>query len=302
MPREPPPSRNSLAGPRRRTSPPRSASRSPNAASTVPGCDLAVAERHRRRADRQLAALGERAVGVQLTGRERRVDDARDPGGVEHGLDLAQPAQAIGLRDGGHRPLDELDCGALGEEAGRLALRVALDDAAGRVRGPRADPGDAQGARVDEAVVGAAVEEQRTPARRLLELRVRREAALGEVAGVDVGRSLEPGPAGVRRCEVGDATGDLGDAPHAGERDAVALAPPPEHVDVAVDEAGDDRARQRAGRGPCGDGRGDLGGRSRGDDDAVLDGDRLDARVLRIEREDVARDDECRHVDPTLDR
>ena len=151
----------------------------------------------------------------------------------------------------------------------------------------RADPGDAECARVDEAVVGAAVEEQRPPARRLLELRVRREAALGEVAGVDVGRSLEPAPAGVRRCEVGDATGDLGDAPYAGERDAVALAPPPEHVDVAVDEAGDDRARQRAGRGPCGDGRGDLGGRSRGGDDAVLDGDGLDARVLRIEREDV---------------
>ena len=87
----------------------------------LPWLELAVAERHGGRAHRQRAVVGRVLVGEKLLGRQRGVDDAGDAAGEELALDRGQPAQPVGERRGRRRALDELDGGALDEEARGVA-------------------------------------------------------------------------------------------------------------------------------------------------------------------------------------
>ena len=142
--------------------------------------------------------------------------------------------------------------------------RVALDDAAGRVRSRPVDAGGRERGAVGEAVVRAAVQQQRAAAGCGVELDQRREAALAQVLSVEARRAEQPGVAragGGRRRDPGH---HLGDAGRGGELEPLGVATAPQHVHVRVDQPRHDRACKlehgRAGRA----GGARLGERSRG--------------------------------------
>ncbi|OLT18681.1 hypothetical protein BJF78_00880 [Pseudonocardia sp. CNS-139] len=97
-------------------------------------------------------------------------------------------------------------------------------------------------------------------------------------------------------CAVGpDPVLDLQDAPGVTQGDPRRGASGPQHVDVAVDEPGNDAHAEIEGLGPRRKVLADLGRRAEGDDPAVGDADRGHAGRHRIHRVDVADDQEGGH-------
>ena len=136
---------------------------------------------------------------------------------------------------GGITVCDQLGRRALDQEAGRLAVGVALDLAAGRVRGRRRRSRRQQRRARNQRVVRAPVEEDRPPARRRVQLGRGREAPLGEELGIDPGPPGQPLALGVGGGELAQPRQHLGDALAVADLEFLGATPAPQHVDVGVD-------------------------------------------------------------------
>jgi hypothetical protein len=132
----------------------------------------------------QLSLLQQARVGIPDRLRDGWILDRGDAFAVQ-GVDDLQDALAL-LRGRGRRhEIEHRAHGGLLEDAGGHPRSVAIDGAGDGIRRARADPGEAQGGRVGDAIVTGGVHQpHRIPGRDAIQIRRRQVAPLGEFAFV----------------------------------------------------------------------------------------------------------------------
>ena len=199
--------------------------------------------------DAELAGGVERGEVVRLLGQPDHLVDRRDPEGVEVAEGRAHGRQSLVPLGARHdrrwvRGV-EPQLRSLVEDAGRDAVLVALDPAAGWIRRGRVDPGGGEGCRARrDHVLSDAAQDDGAAAACSVELGAVREPALGE-RGDGQRVALHPGvgrQAPGAGCHVAQEVADAG-GPERGEVDRQAPHEGgPVEVGVAVDEARQKRA------------------------------------------------------------
>ncbi len=205
------------------------------------------------------------------------------------GVHLALGGEHVLDRDGGGRRQRHQALGVVDELAGQRAVGAAGDGAALRHRGVLRDVPVTQRRRVEDVVVAAAHQHHGVCGRDTVELGRERQALLLELGLVPVGIADDE-VAGLRRCHrLADRRDEVGERARRRQIDAAAAALV---VEMPVGEtrhheapARVDDLRVRPDAGP------DRGGRTDGDEFAVLDGERLGRRRALARGEHLGVDD-----------
>lgn len=236
----------------------------------------------------QLVGGKQRRQVVGLVGQPDHLVDRGDSEGMDVGEDGAQGVESLGPTGTRHHRdgirAVEAELGALVEDAGRSAVRVALDAAAGRVgrRGIDAGGRQCRAAGRDDVLADAA-QHDGPAATRGVELVTVGQPSLGQ-PGRRQGVALDPPVVGYQGGAGCDVAEDLADRRRREGREVERQ--PADHrrsmeMGVAVDERGQDRLsrevpdlRPRTGNGA------DVGVAADGDDPPVGDRDRRSVRPL----------------------
>ena len=213
--------------------------------------------------------VGADPVGIGVVPRLARPGEAEAGEIAERRVEIRAERSALRARD---QRCDEVHR-RLAQDAGRLAMRIALEAATGWIVGRRFEAGEASRPRRGPCRVPVVAGQEGEPMtdRRIEGGRVQP----GHLALVPTATG-EPGVLHPGRRRGGQARDDLGAVDRVVERDRAPRARQAHEVDVEVMEAGDDRgiagvddARARCGR------IGHVGSRPRGDHPAAGDADRL---------------------------
>jgi len=189
-------------------------------------------------AHRHLARVLHRAVERHLPLVDARLDDADDAVGIEIAHRNLEELRHVGRRRR-ENPAHQIG-GGLEQHAGRLAVGVAHDDAAVRVRRVLGDAGKLQRLRVHRDDVAAARDEHRIVGRDPIELVAGRHPPLFQDALVPAGRGHHP----LARLGARDAFGNgvlhVDDGARAEKLHGRTVQPREQLMQVGIDQAGHD--------------------------------------------------------------
>ncbi|MCY1524107.1 hypothetical protein D9M68_590270 [compost metagenome] len=224
------------------------------------------------------------AAGVDGAGQAQAVQLAHELAG---GVDLVLQRQLRPLGQGG---IEDHRVGPGDQHAGGLALGVALDLAAGRVRGVLGIADHLQRGAVEQGAVVEVEDEHRGVRRRLVQLVEGGHALLGELEFVPAAHHPHPLRAGRALGLVLQQAQGIGQGRHAFPAQLqVVVEPATDQVQVRVVEAGDDGALlevdQPGGVAAMGHG---FGVAADGEEAAILDGHGAGVGLLAVDRVEAA--------------